>query len=361
MARTLNKLLKIFPTPKILAMPSVAIEITPEAVRFIELIANGSSLSVGKYGERAITLSGSEDDFPQDPSVSEALSEIKQKYKLSLVTISLPEEKAYIFSTEVPALSPREIRAGLELKLEEYVPIPPREAVFDYQVIGNNPENGHVRVSVAVVPHLVVSRYVELLASVGLVPISFDISAQAAADALIKKGDDSPSILVNVGRSSTRLSLVSRRAVHFSSLVNAGGSAMPEAIKKSFKNSDADAEKKKWERGISRKKEDAEIFFALANTLSVLKDEIEKLVGYWDAHFDRYSDTKQKIEKVVVYGSEAGIPGLPEYLEASLSVRVEVGDVWKNVFSFDSYIPPLSRKESLAYASVVGLSLRNKI
>ena len=113
----------------------------------------------------------------------------------------------------------------------------------------------------------------------------------------------------------------------------------------------------KTERGISKKKEESELFFSLANTLSVLKDEIEKLVSYWQTHLERYSNVRQKITRVVLCGSESGLQGFPEYLEANLGMPVELGNVWSNVFSFDSYIPPISRKDSLAYATVIGLLL----
>jgi Tfp pilus assembly PilM family ATPase len=69
---------------------------------------------------------------------------------------------------------------------------------------------------------------------------------------------------------------------------------------------------------------------------------------------------KQKIVKIILCGRESGLQGLPDYLEATLGLSVELANVWCNVFSFDSYIPQIPRKESLAYASVIGLSLGKK-
>lgn len=355
----LSALLRYFPTPKILAMPSVGVEVTSEAVRFLELTERGGSFSVGRYGEYRIPDSGDEASFPNNAQLKEVLMEIKKKYKLDLITAALPEDKAYIFNTDVPQLSPDEIRAGLELKLEEHVPVPPKDAVFDYRIVSVDQSTHRFRVSVCVVPNLVVSRYVDLFVSAGLTPLSFEVSAQAAVSALIKKGDHSPAIVVNFGEQDTRLSLVSRRSVHFTSLVNVGGKSLTEAVKKYFKVSDTEAEKIKSERGISRDKEDAELYFSVANTLSALKDEIEKLVAYWDSHLDRYSDTKEKLGRVILCGKESGLLGLPEYLEASLGLSVSLGNVWTNIFSFDTYIPPISRKDSLSYAVAIGLALKN--
>jgi len=40
-----------------------------------------------------------------------------------------------------------------------------------------------------------------------------------------------------------------------------------------------------------------------------------------------------------------------------LQSKVEVGNVWRNTFSFEEYIPPILFDESLDYAAAVGLAL----
>jgi Tfp pilus assembly PilM family ATPase len=302
------------------------------------------------------TVVNDEETFPGGDSLKAFVKESKDKHKLSFISVVLPEEKTYIFRTEVPALSPEQIHESLELKLEEHVPIPPREAVFDYQVVSTLPGD-RLSVSVSVIPHMVVSRYVDFFTSVDLIPVAFQISAQALTNAVIARGDDTPTIVVNFGELKTGLYLVSHRVVHFTSTVSVGGASLTEAIRKYFSVSVAEAEKIKAERGIIRGKEDAELFFSLVSTLSALKDEVEKLVNYWESHTERYSDAKQKIGKVILCGQESGLVGLSEYLEACLGMKTVLADVWTNAFSLNNYIPPISRKDSLSYGPVIGLSL----
>ena len=354
----LQGLLRSFPAPDFLTMPAVGMELTLRVVRFLELKDKAGGYSIGRYGESFLPKPLEDETFPSSEALKTLLAEVKQKYNFGFVEAALPEEKAYIFSTEVPQLSPEEIHASLELQLEEHVPVPPGEAVFDYQIINTDEATKKYLVSVSVLPHLIVSRYLDFFTSVGLQPISFQLSAQAVTNSVVSFGNDAPLILVNMGERQTGLYLVSHRTVHFTSTVAVGGEAFTEAIKKYFSVSEAEAEKIKTERGILKKKEESELFFSLANTLSVLKDEVEKLVSYWQTHLERYSNVRQKITRVVLCGSESGLQGLPEYLEANLSMPVELGNVWRNVFSFDSYIPPISRKDSLAYATATGLLLR---
>lgn len=352
-----NSFLKYFPTPKFLKMPAVGIDVTPEAVRFLELIETGSGFKVGRYGSYALPpAAADEENFLGGVELKQIVADIKARYKLNLITATLPEEKTYIFRTSVPKLSPRDTYENLELKLEEYVPLPPKEAVFDYQVIdGGRPDR--VSVSVSVVPRLIVSRYLDFFQSLGLVPVSFQVSAQAASQALLRKGDHTPSIVVNFGVYKTSIAIVANRQVYFTSIVLVGGSSLTEAIRKYFSVSTAEAEKIKQERGVTMNKKDTDLFFSMASTLSVLKDEIEKLIAYWGTHLEKELDTTRHIEQVLLCGSEAGLPGLTDYLEVSLRVPVLLADTWTNVTSFNSYIPPIPRKDSLAYAPVIGLSL----
>jgi Tfp pilus assembly PilM family ATPase len=45
---------KFFPTPDFLKMPSFGLDISDEALKFIELVATKDGIKVGKYGEKKI-------------------------------------------------------------------------------------------------------------------------------------------------------------------------------------------------------------------------------------------------------------------------------------------------------------------
>ncbi|HET9641402.1 MAG TPA: hypothetical protein VFP46_00955, partial [Candidatus Paceibacterota bacterium] len=57
----------------------------------------------------------------------------------------------------------------------------------------------------------------------------------------------------------------------------------------------------------------------------------------------------------------ASLRGFPEYLEGALKVPVAAGDVLTNLASRDTWIPTLDYRESLAFATSVGLALRDRI
>ncbi|MDP2655390.1 MAG: pilus assembly protein PilM, partial [bacterium] len=67
----------------------------------------------------------------------------------------------------------------------------------------------------------------------------------------------------------------------------------------------------------------------------------------------------ESISHIILAGGNASIRGLPEYFEGALKIPVTAGDVFTNLASRDTWIPSLDYTESLAYATAIGLALRD--
>ena len=63
------------------------------------------------------------------------------------------------------------------------------------------------------------------------------------------------------------------------------------------------------------------------------------------------------IKKIIISGKDAATPGLKEYLADAVGCRVDLANVWTNVFDFEHQIPKMSFEESLDYAPAIGLAL----
>ncbi len=94
------------------------------------------------------------------------------------------------------------------------------------------------------------------------------------------------------------------------------------------------------------------------NAISVLKDEIQKVSVYWQTHRDQ--SLKGSIQKIVLAGKDAGLPGFADYLSANLKIEVKLLDVWKNFPIYrnsEKQVPPIHYKNSLAFGPCIGLSI----
>jgi len=340
-------------------MPAVGFEMSERSARFIEFTEKSGHLEVKRFGKKQFSLVNG--DFTLDQGVRTALGEFVKEHKLKGIKAALPEEKAYLFKMEIPRVDHAQIRSTIEFKLEEQVPIPPSEAVFDYTVVEEGgAEHDHLDVSVTVLPEKVVSSYVELFSGAGLMPLSFEIEPQALSRAVIKRGDSRLYMLVNFAPARTSLSIVSDGVVHFSSTLTLGGNSLTTAIKKYLKISTEEAEKIKKEQGFMKNKDNVELFFSLMSTMSVLRDEMNRVLQYWRTRDKRNAEKEKLIDGIILCGDDVSIEGFKDYFSLSFTIPVFLGDVWANVAPLEVYTPPISFDESFAYGIAIGLALAQK-
>lgn len=314
-----------FPTPKFLEMPSVGIDISDQSIRFVEIVRSRSGrqrFHLKSFGEKKIPDASITPGFINKPEdVVKNLIEIRKKHGFRFANVSLPEEKGYLFKTELPNFEERYFAENIELRLEENVPLDVAKSIFDYRLIQSSDGVRRNEVIVTVVPSKVINVYGELFNSASIVPVSYELVTQAVARAIVPQDEMETCLIIYVGDVRTGFGIVSRGALQFTSTVNVGRAENP-----------ADVEKRQ----------------------SLLKDEIVKLKSYWQG---RNENENELIKKVIVSGKAAVTPGLKESLADAAGCSVDLANVWTNVFSLNEHIPEMSLEESLDYAPAIGLAI----
>lgn len=349
-----------FPPPAFLRMPAVGINISDHSVKMMELLPSSVGYVVGSYEDKRIPDGVVTSGDIQDPDkLKQALRELKEQYDITFVRASIPEEKAYIFSVRLPNMPEEDIHDALALQLQEHVPLESSESVFDYDIVDHT-DNGNIDVNVSVLPQNVVASFLSVFEGAGLIPLSFEVEAQAIRRAVLPLDQNITCMIVDVGRTRTGISIIDRGFVRFTSTFSMGGDMLTEAIARQKDISFEKADHIKQEKGFKNTGENQEFYMALVNCVSALRDEINRRVDYWHTHPDRAGNTGNNIKKIILCGGNASVPGLAEHLAESLNIKVEIANVWTNAFGFDDYIPQVDFRHSLAYASAVGLALSHE-
>ena len=364
---------RFFPTPRFLQMQAVGLDIGDRFVRAVSLKARGLGYEVDICVERPIPAEFLSTDLATNRKFSAFLSSFKNENGLKYINAALPEEKAYLFKTRLPLLKKSEIRLGIEARIEEFIPLKAEEVIFDYRVVHVSPKGDHLDAAVSAVPSRVADNYAELFHDAGLTPLSFEVAEQAVARAVVSCDDGRTLVIANIGSVKTGLFIVSGGVVQFSSTVALGGEQIISSISKVQGVPMDEAEKIKNEGFLNRTEENAaqkvagafeqnEVFFSFMSVLSALRDEIGRLMSYWKSHKkEEGAEEDNPIEGLVLCGTDASIEGLVEYFSLSLSIPVEVADVWKNVYDLEEKLPPIDFSSSLRYAAAVGLALPKNI
>ena len=351
-----NSFDRFFPTPSFLAMPSVGLDISDESLKFVELVVTKNGMRVGKHGERKIPMGIIESGKIKDPKrMEEILSSLSKEEGIKSVRVSLPEEQVYLFQLKLEKTALKNVREGIELSLEEHIPIPAQDAIFDYELLDEDAQ--YIYLQVAAIPKNIIENYLLIFEKSFISVQSFELEAQAIARAVIKKGDLDTYMIVDFGEKRTGIFIVSRGVVMFTSTLDVGGVMLNNMIQKSFKISLEEAEKMKIEFGLKRNTPNKEIFAVLLNSVSILRDEIVKHYLYWHTHKDEEGRNNPPIKNIILCGGDSNLIGLPDYLSVSTKDKVEMADVWVNILDTRKIIPEMSFKQALSFAAALGLAL----
>jgi type IV pilus assembly protein PilM len=354
-------LTRFFPVPAFLSMPAVGVDISDASVKYLALRRTARGIKLGAYGEERLApgVVNAGGHIEKVSELAAVLSKIAQTHSFEHVALSLPEEQAYLVELSMPNMKESALRESIELSLEEYVPLPPAETIFDYR-IAKYPvsEKEGYDLSLAALPLATVESYADVCKKSSLQPLSFEIEAHALARALVPRDFLGTYMIVDLGLTRSGVAIGSAESVLFSSTIPLGGDLITQAVAKALNIPKRDAEKLKAEKGLSRAKADEELFAALVPVLSALKDEIAKNVSFWQTHLDSRGKPHAAIQKIILCGGQAIMPGFADYLSSGLTAPVEIGNPWINI-ALETPIPEMPRALSLQYATAIGLAMRS--
>lgn len=351
---------EFFPVPDYLLVPAAGLDVSDRSIKYAELSNNGR-IKIKRFGEKPMPAGVIEEGRIKNKAEAiKVLSELKKEIGLNHIFASLPEDEAFIVRMKMPPMEKSDLRSSIELQLEEYVPLPPDQCIFDFEII--NPtqaiEKMGADVSVSVLPKAIVEDYLEVFMAAKLEPLSFEIEAQAIARALVKKGDTETSMIVDIGKTHTGFSVVQADRVVFTSIIGLGGADITFCLQKALGLDVDTANKIKEEKGLLRSEENQEVFASLMSPVSALKDEIKQRFSYWQNHYDKDEGKRASIDKVILVGGQSTLPGFKEYMETHLEIPVTLGNPWVNIITDDNELPPIDYNNAMRYVTALGLALK---
>jgi type IV pilus assembly protein PilM len=212
-------ILRYFPPPAFLKTPYAGLSMSDAHIRIIQFESGSAGLRIKTYAALPLPQGAITSGRVNNPEqIIGVLKELREKTGISYVRVSIPEEKAYLFETELPEVDPKEIRNAIGFKLEDNVPLPADQIIFDYATVAESLNS--VNAIVSALPAKFVQIYVDLFLGAGFVPYVFEIESQAIARALLHPADLDTYLIMHVSLGKIQICIASLRLVHFTSTVN---------------------------------------------------------------------------------------------------------------------------------------------
>jgi type IV pilus assembly protein PilM len=358
---TLARIARVeLPPPKYLSFPTAGIDISASGVKLAVLKEREHGLELAVHSEERLPVGAIVDGEIADKKVViETLMNIRKKYKVHYANIALSESRGYLFEADVEGKTMEELRTATEAHIDEFVPLPPAEVVFDIAPMLQLEDNKTHVVGVGYA-HRLIDEVLDILDSAGIKVRALEGETFALARSLLPHGDTETVMIIDIGRTTTKLMVVAHRMPRFTTTLDIGGHAMTLAVQKYFGVTEEEAKKVKAERGIVSSDGNDEYVAAMLSTLSAVREEIGKRLDYWQSRATQVSP-HEPVTRAILVGGNATVRGLPEYLETALKIPVELGDVFVNLASKKDWLPPIDYMESLAYGTAIGLALREYV
>lgn len=348
-----------FAPPQYLVPPLSGIDISTSGVKAVRLVESSDGLILEASAQERLPLGVYTDgEIIDRTAVIAALAATAKSVGISSTNAALPESKAYLFETTAPHAEKAVWRTMIEQHIDEFIPLPPSETAFDIVEAGLGEHGDELVVGVGFARRIVDDTLsVFDQANIGVRALEGETFAMART--LLPEGDTSTVLLIDVGKTTTKLAIAVGRIPHFATTINIGGHALTLAVQKYFGVTENEARAVKIERGIVPARGNEEYLAAMLSTVSAIRDEISHRLDYWQEK-KTMSGAHGRVSHAVLAGGNASIRGLPEYLEGGLRIPVTAGDVFTNFASRDTWVPQLDYSESLAYATAIGLALRDR-
>lgn len=341
-------------------MSAVGLDISADAVRFIELEAGKGGLVVSRFATRNFPLGVISGGHIEDKKkLTEAIAGLAREHKLSFANVALPEEQGYLANIRIARVTPKEVRDAVELRLEEYVPIPANDAIFDCVVVDDpaNHRKETLDVVVSALPRAVIAEYLDVFRETGVTPTAFELESGAMARAVISRGEKGTFLVADIGKMMTDVFVVAQGTVQFSASLDVGGHALTKAIERMMSVPFEEAETLKMKYGLTGGEKEKAVRDAVLPVVFDIRTRLLRHYTFWQTHHGE--KVGGNIECVYLTGGGANLKGIEEYLASGLDARVTTANPWVNVNTFENYIPELTIEESQGYAAAIGLALRN--
>ena len=349
---------------KIFSQRSLGIDIGTFSIKIVELSRQGKRIKLENYGEMkskalykqpfrtfqksSLTLSSKD--------ISRAIKAILEETKTQgkTATLSIPDFSTFFTSFELPPMTEEEIPQAVEFEARQHIPLHLSEVSLDWQVIkGDKPkgEISRIKILLVAVPKEVIYQYQTIVEPFAFKSFALEAEAFGLLRSLIKE-DKEIICLIDIGAQSTTASIIDNQVLKESYSFDVfSGNQLTHVLTKALDVKREQAEKMKKKYGLLVDT-DKRIAGILAPSVNLILVEIEKICR----QFRRTE--KKEINKFILSGGSARLPGLKQYFSDHFKKQVIVGDPFSNIF-YPPILDKTLKKLGPTFAIAVGAALRN--
>jgi type IV pilus assembly protein PilM len=276
---------------------------------------------------------GQRENGPTPEAVTQAVSQCAERAGVSLrgvrgITLGITGPDIIVKQVQLPLMDEAEVGPALRFEARKHLPFDPQTMVIDYQVLGRYVSERRIEVLIAAVTREHLDRHLALLARLDLAPDIVDAAPLALANAVLQSAgsDRSARLLLDIGHTSSHLTLHQRGEPFFSRRFDFGGQHLTRAIAERLQVPFGEAEEWKLAAGADepgfRVEWSGQELQAVRQALERdLVDEVRRSLAFY-----RTLGPLPESLRLQLSGATARLPGLAQRLGEMLELPASVFD-----------------------------------
>ncbi|MCD4650348.1 MAG: pilus assembly protein PilM [Candidatus Cloacimonetes bacterium] len=344
---------------------SLGIDIGTHSIKVVHLKRLHQGYKLLNYGIRQTIPQGMDytfSDLSNDrhaPILGEMLRSlrIRTKHVKQLVT-AIGGDDTSIKQIKTIFLPEDELESALFFEAKKHMPISGSEMILDFQVLSVEEKTNNMNILLASATKDALKAHTDVLNAVGLTPGTVDLEALAVANSFRFNSfvEDGTYVILNIGAHKTNMVVFGPQSKFFTRDISWGGYHFTKDVMKKQKLDFEAAEKYKHENGLIESgdaKEKEQPLSMLDITEKTTEEQIA-VEAKRSLRFYVKEAGDSDFRKILLVGGSAKLKGLPEYLQESLNIPVEVFNPFVDLEMPDKF----RDKKDPQLAMALGLAMR---
>ncbi len=347
----------------------LGVDIGTSSIKIVQLRKEKERAILETYGELAIGPYAKKPvgDIArlQEDVLSQMLKDLLKESGASAqeAVVSIPIRNSFITTISLPVINGKSMDEMIKFEARKYIPVPVGEVEVDWWILGSPEEEREegkerketrrkmVDVLLVVIYKEAIRKYQNIVSGAGLKIKSFEVEIFSGWRALSFR-PISPVAVVDLGASSTKMSIVEGGLLKFSYTIDKGSQFITSALSKSLGIDFERAEEMKQKIGLSSKPEYAQIIQVASPFLDNILAEARQ---FMQAYSRKY---KSSVGQVVLLGGGALLHGIVDLAVKNLSVEVLPADPFSKT-DYPPFLEEVLKEIGPTFSTSVGLALKD--
>ncbi|MEK7465156.1 MAG: type IV pilus assembly protein PilM [Patescibacteria group bacterium] len=277
----------------------------------------------------------------------------EMKVQTDRAVASVPLFRVFIVPIELPAMPLKETQNAVLFQARQYIPVALNTTTLDWvkmEDFTNAQGQPFQHILLTAVPNDLIETYKAIFRGAGVHLAAVEIESYALVRTLYE-GENAPALLIDLGAESTQFAVIEGRHVKQVGQSDYGGASLTQALARSLEISPWRAEELKKRRGLEGFGGETELSTSLAPFLDVIIQEASRVRGIFE------QATGRTIEKVLLTGGGANLPGIREHVEEQMGIMVGGLRPFSKI-QYPQGMEPLMKELSNTFALSTGLAMK---